>query len=179
MVLATGVPVAKTTPLPPPFFWRYRTFWNMSQARCESELGSPLRRPILVVKRRFLNMSASSTNIWSMPSSSKNMVLSAVSETLACVSLSLASSFTSAFCISLCVLPEPLSIASASMAPRSSSTSSRRCSASVSGRTGSFRNWESDTITASQSPVAMRLMNSGRRSGVKSLSSGNSTLAPG
>ncbi len=47
MLLAMGVPVAKTTPPPPFTDWTCRTFKYMSKARSLAVCGSPAMRVIL------------------------------------------------------------------------------------------------------------------------------------
>ena len=76
IVLDIGVPVANTTPLPPNVRVSHCVLANISLERLASELARPDTLSIDVAQCRFLNKSASSTNIWSMPSCSNGIPIS-------------------------------------------------------------------------------------------------------
>ena len=83
MVLLIGVPVANTTPRPLLSLVKYCVFINISIADCEPLEEIPDMRPNFVANAKFLNLSASSTKIWSMPKSSNVMPTSFFSTDIA------------------------------------------------------------------------------------------------
>jgi hypothetical protein len=68
-VLVIGVPEASTSALPGFFVSMKRDLTNRSQARCEPFGSTPRNVDMLVAKDSLRNSCASSTMIWSMPSS--------------------------------------------------------------------------------------------------------------
>lgn len=76
VVVPSGVPVAKITPLPPVFSSRYLHLRKRSSAFCEAELEIPATFCNFVATNRFLNSWASSMNRRSIPSCSKVSVSS-------------------------------------------------------------------------------------------------------
>ena len=105
-----GVPVANTMPFPPVISSGYWHFIYRSDDFCASVCWIPATLRIFVWRNKFLKLCASSTNILSMPSSSKVTTLSLLGEFRSLSSFASRFRFVFSSCLTLNWLPRtPLS----------------------------------------------------------------------
>ncbi len=147
MELLIGVPVAKVIPRPPVSSSMYRHFVYISVDFCASVCPIPATLRIFVYRKRFLKLSASSTNSRSAPSSSKVTTSSfLLSSFRRC---SLVSRLFRVFSICLMVKVSPCSCIAWSIPHSILSICSRIMATWRSFDTGIFSNCECPIITAS------------------------------